>query len=169
MSAPVQVGPSPSGGGPVPSSDWDDVLADIGDRLRAERQARGWSQTEFALRAGLSRSTVKRLENGQTTLRFFVAACAALEVGVGDVLSGEWRAPVRRPFLTPTQCRVLAAVAGTGSATDAAVRLGIPLNTVTSRLSEIYRLLNVMHVPRGPERCAAAVRAARKHGLIAAA
>lgn len=158
MTAPVHVGP-----------DWDDLLADIGDRIRAERKARGWSQTELGLRAGLSLTLVQRLENGQTTLRSFVAACAALEVNIGDLLDGEWKVPQVRPRLTPAQTRVLQAVADFGTATAAADQLGIPRDTVTSRLSEIYRQFGLTHLRRGAERCSAAVEEAIRHGLINAA
>jgi len=158
VTAPVHVGP-----------DWDDLLADIGDRIRAERKARGWSQTELGLRAGLSLTLVQRLENGQTTLRSFVAACAVLEVNIGDLLAGEWKVPQVRPRLTPAQMRVLQAVADFGTATAAADRLGIPRDTVTSRLSEIYRRVGLTHLRRGEERRAAAVEAATRHGLINAA
>lgn len=166
MTAPALVGPSSPGGGPVPSPDWDDVLADIGDRIRAERQARGWSQSELGQRTGLSFATVKRLENGETTLRAFVVACAALQVDIGALLAGEWRMPALRLSLTPIQVRVLEAVAELGTPELAAERLGMARDTVTSRLSEIYRRLNVVHVPRGAKRRAAAARVAVEHGLI---
>lgn len=166
MTAPVLVGPSPSGDGPVPFPDWDDVLADIGDRIRAERKARGWSQSELGQRAGLSRATVKRLENGVATLRCFVLACAALQVNIGDVLAGDWKLPALRPCLTPTQARVLQAIAELGSTEMAAERLGMARDTVTSQLSQVYRRLDVTHVPRGAERRTAAVRVAVQHGLF---
>lgn len=34
----------------------------IGDRVKRLRMAQGWSQTELALRAGISRNTVVRME-----------------------------------------------------------------------------------------------------------
>jgi transcriptional regulator with XRE-family HTH domain len=142
------------------------VLADIGDRIRAERQARGWSQTELGLRAGLSLNTIKRLENGHTTLRGFVAACAALQIGVGQVLASDWQLPAHRPSLTPSQVRVLRAVAEAGDAQGAAALLGVPRDALSSRLSEIYRRLGVTEFPKGAERRSAAVRMAVQHGLI---
>ena len=169
MTAPVLVGPSPSGGGPTPSLDMDDLLADIGDRVRAERQARHWSQTELGLRAGLSLNTVKRLESGHTTLRVLVTACAALQVDVGRLLAGEWRMPAFRPSLTPAQVQILRAVADTDTPEGAAVQLGVSRDTVSSRLSEIYRRLGVTHLPRGAQRRTAAVRVAVQHGLFDAA
>ncbi|MGH8921973.1 MAG: helix-turn-helix domain-containing protein, partial [Actinomycetes bacterium] len=68
MTAPVQVGPSPHGGGPVPYPDWDDVVADLGDRVRAERQARRWSVRQLAERCGLSPTQVKHIEAGGRSL-----------------------------------------------------------------------------------------------------
>ncbi len=164
MTAPVQVGPPPRG--PAPPEDWDDLLADIGDRIRAARKARGWSQTELGHRAGLDRYSVRRLEDGHSTIRCFIAACTALQVDFVQVLSGQWQGPAARPALTPAQGRVLKAVALEGSASAAAVRLGIPRDTVTSRLSEIYRRLGVTEARRGEERRRAAVRAAVEHGLL---
>jgi DNA-binding CsgD family transcriptional regulator/DNA-binding XRE family transcriptional regulator len=168
MTAPVLVGPSPQGGGPAPSPDWDDLLADIGDRIRAERQARGWSQTELGHRAGLDRGAVRRLEDGNATLRCFIAACTALQVDFVQVLSAEWQVPALKPVLTPAQARVLRAVASAGSAAAAAVRLGIPQSTVRTRLSEISRRLGVVGARRGEERRVAVVRAAVEHGLLPA-
>jgi transcriptional regulator with XRE-family HTH domain len=164
VTAPAQVGPSISG--PVSGLDWDDLLADIGDRIRAERQARGWSQTELGHRANIDRGAVRRLENGDAKLRCFIAACAALQVDFVQVLSGEWQIPVPRPVLTPAQDRVLKALASAGSTPDAAAGLGIPLATVRSRLSEICRRLGVAGVRRGEERRVAVVRAAVEYGLL---
>ncbi|MCX4911866.1 helix-turn-helix domain-containing protein [Streptomyces sp. NBC_00878] len=167
MTAPVQVGPSPQGGGPVPCPDWDDLLADIGDRVRAERQARGWSQTELARRAGFALNTAKRLEEaGAGTLRVFVLACAALGVEMSLLLSDEWQLPERRPSLTDAQVKALRAVAGGEPLSMVAERLGMPRDGLASRLSEIYRRLGVTHVSRGFQRRMAAVDAARKHGLL---
>lgn len=172
MTAPVQTGPSPYGGGPVPSLDWDEVLADVGDRVRAERQARGWSQPELSRRAGVSVITVRRLEeNGSGTLRVFMLVCTALRVEMAGLLSDEWRMPEPRVVVTLTdaQVRVLKSVSGGESLTVAAASLGMPRDGLSSRLSQIYRRLQVLHVPRGVERRLAAVDVARKHGLLDAA
>lgn len=166
MTAPVLVGPPPSRGGPAPSIDWDDVLADIGDRIRAERQARSWTQTEFGRRAGMGLATVKRLENGETSLRGFVRACAALGVPVDHVLSGEWQMPAVRPSLTARQAEVLAVVSDGRPLSVAARELQMTPEGLASELSgRIYQRLGVSDVPR-PERRAAAVRVAVRHGLI---
>lgn len=167
MSAPVQVGPSPQGGGPVPFPDWDDVLADIGDRVRAERRARGWSQTELGRRMGVALATVKRLETGDSSLLItFAMACRALGVDMGHLLSVQWRLPDRHLSLSPTQARVLEAVSDGRPLAQAARALGTTHTAVASVLTKAYRRLGVADVPRGQRR-AAAVREARRHGLIA--
>ncbi|WP_425275932.1 helix-turn-helix domain-containing protein [Streptomyces africanus] len=160
------MGPSSSSGGPAPSPDWDDVLADIGDRIRAERQARGWSQTELGRRASMGLATVKRLENGETSLHGFVRACAALEVTAAYLFSERWQMPVPRPSLTARQAEVLAAVSDGRPLSVAARGLRMTPEGLASELSgRIYRRLGVGHVPRS-ERRAAAVRVAVQHGLI---
>ncbi|MFD5848347.1 helix-turn-helix domain-containing protein [Streptomyces chartreusis] len=166
MTAPVLVGPLPAGGGPTPFPDWDDVLADIGDRIRAERQARGWSQTELGRRAGMGLATVKRLENGETSLRGFVRACRALGVPADHLLSDQWQIPLPRPSLTARQAEVLAAVSDGRPLSEAARDLHMTPEGLASELSgRIYQRLGVSDAPR-LERRAAAVRVAVEYGLI---
>lgn len=43
-------------------------VACIAHRVRETRRARGWSQAELAVRAGVSRPTVARIEGGQHVL-----------------------------------------------------------------------------------------------------
>jgi transcriptional regulator with XRE-family HTH domain len=166
MSAPVQVGPSPSGGGPVPFPDWDETLADIGDRIRAERQARRWTQGELGDQAGLSRRTVRNLEQGIGTLRAFMHACRGLGVPMDHLLSPQWQMPAREPSLSARQVEILRVIADGKPLTVAAGLLGMPRDGLTARLSQIYRRLGVSDRPRGLERRAAAVRVAMQHGLF---
>lgn len=179
MTAPVMVGPSPQGIGPAPCPDWDDVLADIGDRIRAERQARGWSETELGRRAGIARTTVRRLENGDASLRCFIQACTALEIPAEQLLSPQWRhpasTPVRGPGLskTPTglserQALVLREAASGDSLSQVAARLDMDVQAVGAVLSRAYQRLGVALLPRNQRR-AAAVRVAIQHGLFDAA
>lgn len=165
MSAPVQVGPSPQGDGPDPFPDRDEVMPDIGDRIRAERQARRWTQSELGRRAGVGLNTVKRLEEGgASSLSVFVRVCTAL--GVLDViLSSGWRLPPVRPYLSPQQARVLDAVADGRPLESAAEGLCMTPGGVASVLTSVYRRLDVAYLPRG-ERRAVAVRVAREHDLI---
>jgi transcriptional regulator with XRE-family HTH domain len=62
------------------------TLAEIGGRIRDLRIARGESQTLFASRIGVSRPTVKAIENGEPTVQVghWMAACWALNC-LGDV------------------------------------------------------------------------------------
>lgn len=152
-----------------PASELDDELADIGDRIRAERQARGWTESDLARRAGLARVTVRRAQDGVGSLRVFLQVCGGLGVEVSYLLSDRWVMPARRPSLTATQARVLAAVADGRSLSQAAVGLCMTTEGLSSVLTQVYRRLGVTHVPRGAERRAAAVRVAKQHGLIDAA
>jgi transcriptional regulator with XRE-family HTH domain len=163
----MQVGPAPQ----VAFPDWEDVLADIGDRIRAERQARGWSQTELARRAGLDWGTVKRLESGVGWLRTFTQVCWGLQVPMDHLLSDQWQMPTRAepsPSLSEQQMKVLRVVADGRSLSAAALALGMPRPAVAAQVSQIYRRLGVVDLPRA-ERRAAAVRIACQHGLIDAA
>jgi len=178
VSAPVQVGPPPKRGGPVPSPDWEDVLADIGDRIRAERQARGWSETLLGKRAGMGRNTVRRLENGDATLRSFVLACTALGVAMDRLLSPVWERPQCAPVkglasagqvsLSPRQALVLREAASGDSLTQVGARLGMDSRAVGSELSRAYRRLGVAYLP-ADERRVAAARVAMQHDLFSLA
>lgn len=177
MTAPVQVGPSSSSGGPTPSLDVDDLLADIGDRIRAERQARGWSVQRMSLRSGLPVITLKRLEAGTGSLRVFVQACAGLGVSMASLLSEDWRMPEAKPVrtagpgpigLSPRQAKVLREAASGDSLAQIGARLGLDPRAVGAALSRAYQRLGVALMPAG-ERRAAAVRVASTHGLIDAA
>lgn len=176
MSAPVQVGPSPSGGGPVPFPDWDETLADIGDRIRAERQARGWSETKLGQQAGIGRNTVRRLEHGDASLRCFVQACTALGVSMEGLLSPAWQGPGLQPVrsgaggpvrrvLSPRQAEVLAEAASGDSLAQVGARIGMDPRAVGGWLSRVYQRLGVAHLPKD-ERRAAAVQVAMRHGLF---
>jgi len=176
VSAPALVGPSPQGGGPVPSPDWDEMLADIGDRVRAERQARGWSETRLGRRAGMGRNTVRRLENGDASLRSFVLACTALGVGADRLLSPMWVRPASpaaapagsgRVSLSPTQALVLREAASGDSLAQVGSRLDMDSRAVGAVLSRAYQRLGVACLP-ADERRSAAARVAMQHGLFAA-
>ena len=45
----------------------DTLSQRIGDRLRTEREARGWSQSELAERAGVSRAMIHKIERGDSS------------------------------------------------------------------------------------------------------
>ncbi|MEV6165751.1 helix-turn-helix domain-containing protein [Streptomyces sp. NPDC052052] len=170
MTAPALVGPSPAGGGPTAFQDRDELLADVGDRIRAERHARGWSQSVLGKRAGMARKTVAHVENGQTTLPLhcLAALCRGLGMSMSDLLSDAWVMPARPEarVLTPRQVQILRVAASTGlSLPQVAARVGTTRQVVAARLSETYRELGVWDLPRD-ERRAAAVRVAEERGLF---
>ena len=168
MTAPVMVGPSPQGGGPVPSQEWEDALADVADRIRAERKARGWSQTEMARQAGISKSTVQRLESDvSVVVRHLLQACWALNVPVSYLLSDRWEMPSGRPRLSPRQVDVLREVMSGDSLACVGARLEMSSQAVSSVLNRVYQRLDVAHIPVG-ERRSAAARVAIQHGLFTA-
>ncbi|MFE7111696.1 helix-turn-helix domain-containing protein [Streptomyces sp. NPDC057575] len=172
MTVPAQVGPSPVGGGPADSQDRDELLADVGDRIRAERHARGWTQNDLSNRCTMSAKVIAHVENGQTSLPLYYLAelCQALGVTMSALLSDEWVLPARanrERVLTPRQAHILRVAASTGlPLSQVAARVGTTRQVVAARLSEAYRLLGVAHLPQG-ERRAAAVRVAEARGLLA--
>lgn len=69
-----------------------ELLAELGDAIRARRVAQNWSQTEAARRAGMSSRTWQRLEmHGQATTEHLVKAAIALRCEEG--LAGLFPAP----------------------------------------------------------------------------
>lgn len=57
----------------------EELLSELGEHLRRERVGQRIEQADLALRAGIPRSALSRLENGQgATLRTFAAALRAL-------------------------------------------------------------------------------------------
>lgn len=75
-------------------------LEHLGPRLRAARTARGWTLDELATRAGMSVSTLSRLESGkrQATLELLLPLTRLLGVSVESLLSTAAPDPrVRRP------------------------------------------------------------------------
>lgn len=61
-----------------------EVCSELGQRLRTQRLALGWSQLDLARRAGLSGGTIKNLENkGQATLASLVRVASALGLSDG--------------------------------------------------------------------------------------
>lgn len=148
--------------------DVDGVLADIGDRIRAEREARGWSRDQLARRAGISMAAVRRLEDGSVWLRALMKTCWAFRMPVNYLLSDQWRTPDPRPTLAPRQVEVLREAASGDSLETVGGRLGMGSQAVAAALSRIYVRLGVADLPRD-ERRAAAARVALQHGLLNAA
>jgi len=77
-----------------------DELSEVGPRLRSARHARGWTLDELAERAGMSSSTLSRLESGkrQASLELLVPLTRQLGVRIDDLLAPVVPDPrVRRP------------------------------------------------------------------------
>lgn len=149
--------------------DLDDLLADIGDRFRAERQARNWSQMEFAEIAGLNITTVKGIESGRArTMTVYFVAAQALHRSFTYMMSTEWRMPDPVPSLAPYQIRVLESILKVGvdkTLGEAGALLGLNRNATASVMSRIYQKLKVPY-QMGVDRKAEAVKIALEHGLI---
>lgn len=76
-----------------------DELQQLGSRLRSARQERGWTLDELAGRAGMSVSTLSRLESGkrQASLELLLPLTRQLGVRIDDLLESRDRDPrVRR-------------------------------------------------------------------------
>ncbi|WP_307866533.1 helix-turn-helix domain-containing protein [Leucobacter chromiisoli] len=74
-------------------------LEQVGPRLRAARQARGWTLEDLAARANMSVSTLSRLESGkrQASLELLLPLTRRLGIRVDDLLEEQDRDPrVRR-------------------------------------------------------------------------
>ncbi|WP_413466783.1 helix-turn-helix domain-containing protein [Microbacterium sp. LRZ72] len=77
-------------------------LEQVGPRLRAVRAARGWTLDELAERAGMSASTLSRLESGkrQASLELLLPLTRQLGIRVDDLLPEPERDPrVRRALV----------------------------------------------------------------------
>ena len=68
----------------------DDVLKELGKRIRQRRKGFGWSQEQFALEAEIDRSYVGGVERGQRNLTFTVLCrlCEALKCDVAALTGG---------------------------------------------------------------------------------
>lgn len=79
-----------------------EALSEVGPRLRAARQDRGWTLEELAGRVAMSASTLSRLESGkrQASLELLVPLTRELGIRIDDLLTTEVPDPrVRRPVI----------------------------------------------------------------------
>lgn len=144
----------------------DIMLADIGDRFRAERQALNLTMPVFAKRAGTTLQTIKNLENGQVrNLLVLIKASQACNKSFLYMMSSDWRMPKKPPTLAPYQVRALEAIAQGGSLAEAGARIGITREAMASVLSRIYERFEVRY-KYGIDRRTEVLRIAREHNLI---
>ena len=75
----------------LPSPPRDPYLIALGAQIRGLRAARGWSQDEFAARAGMHRTHPTKLENGVLDLRLSTLRRVAevFGVSVGTLLPAD--------------------------------------------------------------------------------
>ncbi|WP_300682007.1 helix-turn-helix domain-containing protein [Nocardioides sp.] len=79
-----------------------DELKQVAARLRAFRHSRGWTLDELAERAGMSASTLSRLESGkrQASLELLIPLTRELGIGLDDLVAPVVADPrVRRPAI----------------------------------------------------------------------
>lgn len=80
----------------------NEQLTQVGARLRAARRAREWTLDELAERAGMSPSTLSRLESGkrQASLELLLPLTRQLGIRIDDLVSLDAPDPrVRRPVI----------------------------------------------------------------------
>ncbi|GAA1315455.1 XRE family transcriptional regulator [Leucobacter albus] len=72
-----------------------DALDQLGPRLRTARQQRGWTLEDLAGRAGMSTSTLSRLESGkrQASLELLLPLTGQLGIRIDDLLEQRARDP----------------------------------------------------------------------------
>lgn len=70
------------------------TAADLGKRLRNQRKARGWSQTELGRAIGVSRFWVSQMERGKESVELGLVLDAARALGMLVDVSDAARAPV---------------------------------------------------------------------------
>ena len=58
----------------------DEIARELGKRIAALRLAMNWSQQELALRSGVSKRSIERLEQGtgNPNLKVFISVCSTL-------------------------------------------------------------------------------------------
>lgn len=83
-----------------------------GKRIKVERDRRGWSQTDLAVRAGISQVAIKKIEAGQTRKSKFLPNIAqALDIPLSEldasIMSGD-RNPTERNFKLEDEPNLLA-------------------------------------------------------------
>jgi transcriptional regulator with XRE-family HTH domain len=77
-------------------------VAQVGPRLRVVRRSRGWTLDELASRAGMSASTLSRLESGkrQASLELLLPLTRQLGIRVDDLISVDAPDPrIHRPVI----------------------------------------------------------------------
>ncbi|MFF2886989.1 helix-turn-helix domain-containing protein [Paenibacillus sp. NPDC057967] len=63
----------------------------VGDRVKEQRSLRGWNQEVLADNAGLTKSAVSKIENGNVSVAFesIHSICKAFEISIDELLDGQ--------------------------------------------------------------------------------
>lgn len=96
-------------------------LDDLGMRLRTVRRAKGWTLGDLAARAGLSSSTLSRLESGkrQASLELLLPLVRELGIRIDDLLQPRDQDPRVRRTLIHREGHLVLPLAPEGSSTNA--------------------------------------------------
>lgn len=82
----------------------------LGERIRAARESRGWSQADLARRVGVSQPAIKKIEAGETVKsRYLPEVFRALGIDQGAASTG-FHAPALHDDANVAQRRALAAL-----------------------------------------------------------
>lgn len=67
----------------------DDLDRCLGERIRTEREARGWSLTELSERAAVSRAMIHKVERGESspTAALLGRLCAAFSISISTLMA----------------------------------------------------------------------------------
>lgn len=79
----------------------------IGDRIKAERDARGWSQAQLAKRAGVSQQLITRLETGKARETKRIVQLAKVFGMTAEDLQGEQSSAIAPERLAHRVCDFL--------------------------------------------------------------
>ena len=73
----------------------DDLLRDVGQRIRTARSTTGWSQEDLAHRCGLHRTYIGSVERGERNLSVLnvVLIATVLQIDPATLVSGLYRSP----------------------------------------------------------------------------
>ncbi|ROQ40941.1 XRE family transcriptional regulator [Frondihabitans sp. PhB188] len=100
----------------------DELQAEIGQAVRAERTRRGWSMRELAGRAGVSQPFLSNVENARIypSVPTLYALASALEVQPSDLLPGTYprHAPLHLPASEGSTGSARLIAGGPGSALE---------------------------------------------------
>ena len=76
------------------------TVGEIGMLIRDERKRRGWSQTDLAFKAGVSRLWVSRMEGGKESLEVGLTVKALKALGLSIQITPTGRDPLRERLRT---------------------------------------------------------------------